>query len=345
LLTTYFGSVKSAWQASVADLRSTGLGDVQVSRFDRFRTEFDIPVYLRKLKELHIGVVTVDDPRYPKLLREIPDAPLLLYVRGTKTHTPIDFGRAVAVVGTRRVTPYGREVTARLVADLVGYGCTIVSGMAYGVDAVAHEAAIAAGGNTIAVLGCGIDIVAPPSNARLYDLIRSGHGAIVSEMPLGMRPTKGLFPARNRIISGMCQGVVVTEGADDSGALITARNAAEQGRDVFAVPGPITSSLSRGPARLLKEGAILAESAADIATGLGFDSMPVHEVHMPADLTAEERAIATNIAAGFVTTDELVHVTKLTSSVVAATLTVLEMRGIVRNYGNKTYGLTGKQTL
>jgi DNA processing protein len=143
----------------------------------------------------------------------------------------------------------------------------------------------------------------------------------------------------------MCQGVVVTEGADDSGALITARNAAEQGRDVFAVPGPITSSLSRGPARLLKEGAILAESAADIATGLGFDSMPVHEVHMPADLTAEERAIATNIAAGFVTTDELVHVTKLTSSVVAATLTVLEMRGIVRNYGNKTYGLTGKQTL
>lgn len=210
-----------------------------------------------------IDKLTLDDPRYPRLLKEIPDPPKMLYVKATSTD--VLGTRTIAVVGTRQMTKYGAEVTRKLVRQLVSNGFTICSGMANGVDTVAHCAAIDAGGKTIAVLGCGIDIIWPPSNARLYTRIgEEGYGAIVSEMPLGMRPNKELFKTRNRIISGLSLGVVVTEGGEFSGALITARYAAEQGRDVFAVPGPITSPLSRAPARLIQEGAKLVETVEDI---------------------------------------------------------------------------------
>ncbi len=264
LLRTYFGSAKAAWNASPATLKKIKLGERLTDNFVDFRKQFDIDAYLRQLEKLHVSVLTLKSPKYPRLLKEIPDAPFLLYVRGKNTGTPINMERTIGVVGTRHVTPYGVEVTKKLVRELVAKGFTIVSGMAFGVDAVAHQAAIDAGGKTIAVLGCGIDIIAPSSNARLYWAIARGGGAIVSEMPLGLRPSKGMFPARNRIISGLSLGVVVTEGASDSGSLITARNAGEQGREVFAVPGPITNVLSRGPSKLLKNGAKLVESAEDI---------------------------------------------------------------------------------
>jgi len=250
LLLEHFGTAKKAWEAPLSD------------KFVDFRKKFDIDAYLQRLEKLHVSVLTLNNPKYPKLLGQIDDAPFLLYVKGRGSKINLD--KTIAVVGTRRITEYGENVTKKLVRELVARGFTIVSGMAYGVDAVAHKTAIEAGGKTIAVLGCGIDIIAPPSNASLYWAIVNGGGAVVSEMPLGLRPAKGLFVARNRIISGLSRGVVVTEGADDSGALITARNAGEQGRDVFAVPGPITSELSRGPARLLKNGAKLVESADDI---------------------------------------------------------------------------------
>jgi DNA processing protein len=250
LLLEHFGTASNAWDAPLSD------------KFVHFRKTFDTDEYLRRLEKLHVEVLTLNNPKYPQLLKEIDDPPFLLYVKGRGSKINLD--KTIAVVGTRRVTPYGEEVTKKLVRELVARGFTIVSGMAYGVDAVAHKTAILAGGKTIAVLGCGIDIIAPSSNASLYWAIVNGGGAVVSEMPLGLRPAKGLFVARNRIISGLSRGVVVTEGADDSGALITARNAGEQGRDVFAVPGPITSKYSRGPARLLKNGAKLVESADDI---------------------------------------------------------------------------------
>lgn len=264
LLRDYFGSAKVAWEADIDELRKTGLGEKLTKSFDEFRHNFNIHEYVQKLCDLHVYTITVLDARYPKLLSSIPDAPYVLYIKGRKPQNPINFERIIGVVGTRKITSYGREVTERLVKDLVSYGFTIVSGLAYGVDAVAHQAAIDAGGNTIAVLGCGIDIIAPSRNANLYTEIADGHGAIVSEMPLGLRPEKGLFIVRNRIISGLCRGIVVTEGAQDSGALITARFAADQGREVFAVPGPITSDFSKGTARLLKNGAKLVESAKDI---------------------------------------------------------------------------------
>lgn len=211
---------------------------------------------------MNIVALKLSDPTYPKLLREILDPPKVLYVRGSGTKINLD--KTIAVVGTRQVTPYGRKVTKKLVEELVGHGFTIVSGMAIGVDTVAHETTIETGGKTIAVLGCGIDIIAPASNANLYWEIISGHGAIVSEMPLGVRPDKKRFVTRNRIISGLSLGVVVTEGDEHSGALITAKYALEQGREVFAVPGPITSIYSRAPAILLQNGAKLVESASDI---------------------------------------------------------------------------------
>ncbi len=265
LLRNYFGSAQAAWHAGVGELRAIHLGDKLVDQFVAFRRAFVLDDYLGRLKTLGVHVLTLNDPRYPKRLKEIPYAPFVLYVKARVTKEKLNLDRTIAVVGTRNITPYGREVTKRIVEGLVSSGFTIVSGLAYGVDAAAHQAAIDAGGKTIAVLGCGIDIIAPPSNARLYRCIgEEGHGAIVSEMPLGLRPDKGRFVARNRIISGLSMGVVVTEGADDSGALITARNAAEQGREVFAVPGPITSPYSRGPAKLIQQGAKLITDVDDI---------------------------------------------------------------------------------
>jgi len=259
LLLEHFGSAKKAWEAPLSNT------------FVDFRKKFDIDEYLRKLENLHVSVLTLTDPKYPKLLKQIPDAPFLLYVKSMPGQEKLNLDRTIAVVGTRNITRYGEDVTRTIVKGLVANGFTIVSGMAYGVDAVAHQAAIDAGGKTIAALGCGIDIIAPEGNARLYRGIgEEGHGAIVSEMPLGLRPDKGMFVARNRIISGLSLGVVVTEGAGDSGALITARNAAEQGREVFAVPGPITSRYSAGPAQLIKKGATLVETVEDILDELNY---------------------------------------------------------------------------
>jgi len=213
-----------------------------------------------------IAVFRISDPKYPRLLKEIPDPPSVLYVRGKGSK--INLEKTIAVVGTRHVTPYGARMTKKLVTELVNLGYTIVSGLAIGVDTIAHQTAIDAGGKTIAVLGCGIDIIAPPSNADLYWDIVNGHGAVVSEIPPGVVTDKKRFVTRNRIISGLSLGVVVTEGARKSGSLITARYAGEQGREVFAVPGMVTSVYSGAASFLLKNGAKLVESASDIVEEL-----------------------------------------------------------------------------
>ncbi len=341
-LVGYFGSAREAWKAPVGELKKIHLGDKLSDDFDHFRKTYDLDKYIGMLHEQRVSVLTMTNPKYPALLKQISDAPFILYVKGKKTDEPIDLARTIAVVGTRKITNYGKEVTQNIVQGLVAYGFTIVSGLAYGVDAVAHQSAIDSGGKTIAVLGCGIDIIAPPCNARLYNEIAGGSGAIVSEMPLGLRPNKGLFPARNRIISGLSLGVVVTEGADDSGALITARNAAEQGREVFAVPGPITSLLSRGPSRLLKSGATLVESAEDVLEGLGLDRGSLRRKEAKKQYTGdtkEEKKLLELLGDSHMHIDELVRGSGLTIQAVGATLTVLEMKGIVKDTGDKVYTL------
>lgn len=344
LLLKYFGSARAAWHAKPETLKKIKLGDKLTDQFDHFRKKiYNSDKYLKKLSKIHVAVLTLKDAKYPKLLKEISDAPFVLYVKAKKLDKPLNLERTIAVVGTRKVTPYGRDVTERLTRDLVAYGFTIISGMAYGVDAAAHESALESGGKTIAVLGCGIDIIAPPSNASLYHRIGSdGGGAVLSEMPLGLRPNKGVFPARNRIISGLSLGVLVTEGADDSGALITARNAGEQGREVFAVPGPITSPYSKGPSKLIKNGAKLVESAEDIIEELGL--IKVTPTRLPARQvrrgdTKEEQKIIDLLKSGQRHIDEIVRFSGLTIQSAAATLTVLEMKGIVKDVGDKIYAL------
>jgi DNA processing protein len=346
LLIDYFGSAEAAWKAAEKELLRVHMPERIVREFVSFRRGFngeDGKEYFRKLEQSGVVILTKKNPKYPKLLSQISDAPYVLYVKGKRSEIPINLDRTIAVVGTRRITAYGREVTRSLTTELVACGFTIVSGMAYGVDAVAHTAAMDAGGKTIAVLGCGIDIIAPPSNTALYHRIAGGGGAIVSEVPLGIRPAVGLFPARNRIISGLSLGVVVTEGADDSGALITARNAGEQGREVFAVPGPITSAYSRGPARLLKNGAKLVESVDDIMEELGITHHPKTYNHQRsreyAGLTKEEETLVMILTKDTASIDELVRVSGLTTQVVSATLTVLEMKGIVKSTGDNLYRL------
>lgn len=217
-----------------------------------------------RIRAIGAFCLPITHPKYPKLLAEIADPPYLLYGKGRSSGKPIDMEKTIAVVGARKMTPYGKQMTERIVKGLVQRGYTIVSGMAYGIDTVAHTTAIQNGGKTIAVLGCGIDIIAPEGNANVYHEIVGGGGAVISEMPLSIRPSKTLFVMRNRIISGLSRGVVVIEGAQQSGTMITVSFAAKQGRDVFAVPGNVTSRTSRATTDLLKQGAKLVESADDI---------------------------------------------------------------------------------
>lgn len=343
ILLEYFGSARNAWEAPVKELRNINLGERLTEKFLEFRATCDIKGYVQQLADQHVHTVPWQDVKYPRLLKEITDPPIVLYVKSKPGMPKIDMERTLAVVGTRRATPYGMDVTRRITGELVQEGFTIVSGMAYGIDAVAHETAIALGGKTIAVLGCGVDIIAPPTNAGIYNkLSEGGYGAVLSEMPLGMRPGKGLFPARNRIISGLSLGVLVTEGADDSGALITARNAGEQGRDVFAIPGPITSHYSKGPTFLLKQGATLVTSAHDIMDVLGVAKKPKKSKEGETMLTTmEEKRIIASLTQGGKHVDDIVKAVQLSPSLVFSTLTVLEMKGIIRDIGEKVYELAG----
>lgn len=268
LLYEYFGSAEQAWNASTQDLLQVGLSQALVSRFQAFKNNFSIDQYLQILEKKHIRVVSFQDSTYPFRLKEIPDAPYILYVYGEAPLSLLSEIKLIGVVGTRMITNYGREVTQNLVRGLVKAGYGVVSGLALGVDTVVHETTLANQGKTIAVLGCGVDLIAPASNAWLYYRIVEYGGLIISEMPIQHRPEKKLFPVRNRIISGLSIGIVVTEGAEKSGSLITASYAAMQGREVFAVPGPITSLQSKGTAALIKNGATLVESVDDILINL-----------------------------------------------------------------------------
>jgi len=219
---------------------------------------------LSRIRELNLGLLRWGTPEYPPLLSNIPDPPALLYVKG---HLTPDDQRAVAVVGSRHPSAYGLTVCKKLCVELAWQGWTVVSGMARGIDSAAHLGALEGGGRTLAVLGTGLDVVYPTENRKLYERI-AGAGAVISELPLGTPPDPGNFPVRNRLISGLALGVVVVEATAKSGSLITAGMALEQGRQVFAVPGPLDREGVAGPHRLIKEGAKLVERAADITEEL-----------------------------------------------------------------------------
>lgn len=269
-LITHFGDPKKAYEADAKELEKI-LGDKLTEKFLKFRQAFSSDSILEQLFKKNIQVLTLEDKDYPNKLRQISDPPICLYVLGNKkilnnVETPHQgiSNNILAIVGTRKPTSYGLQIAQQFAGELVQYGFVIVSGMALGIDSAAHWSAIKNGGKTIAVLGCGVDIIYPPSNKTLYQKIIESGGAIISEFPPGHTVLKGLFIARNRIISGLSDGVLVIEGTKDSGSLITARYAAEQGREVFAPPSPITSPLSEAPNILLKQGAKLVTAVSDI---------------------------------------------------------------------------------
>jgi DNA processing protein len=260
LLKSYFGSAKRVWQANFSDLRKTGLSEKLTSGFIKHRNRFNPESYLARLRQNKITVLTKGQHGYPANLLDLEDAPVVLYVKG-KIKKGDSF--SIAVVGSRKMTLYGREVATKFCSDLARHGLTVVSGLARGVDTVAHETTLKSGGRTLAVLGCGLDRIYPPENTLLADKICQ-RGALISEYPLGYPPMPVNFVARNRIISGLAKGVLVVEGASRSGTLLTASHAAEQGRTVFAVPGQIFSPLSEAPFFLIKSGAKMATEAHDI---------------------------------------------------------------------------------
>ncbi|HET9575543.1 MAG TPA: DNA-processing protein DprA [Nitrospira sp.] len=297
---------------------------------------------LTAIERKQIDVRTILDSSYPTRLRMIPDPPPVLYVSGTLNQSD---ELAVAVVGARRATASGRLVTESLANGLAGAGLTIVSGLARGVDAAAHRGALAAGGRTIAVLGCGIGQTYPPEHERLRHEIEE-RGAILSELPFDAPPHSGHFPRRNRIISGLSLGVVVTEATIDSGSLITARLAAEQGREVFAVPGFVKSETSRGTNALIKEGAALIECAQDVIDAIAPQlepelrarlSCPSREKQTGDRFGNQERLVYDALSYDPLTVDHLVEQTGLPVSSVMVSLLSLELRQRVRQLPGQRY--------
>jgi DNA processing protein len=292
---------------------------------------------MEKLERYGVKVFTFRDTAYPSRLKEIYDYPPILYVRGSLL--PQDEW-CLAVVGTRRATVYGRQVTEEIVADLVRNRITIVSGLAKGIDSVAHQSALAAGGRTIAVFGCGLDIVYPAENAALArDIIQ--HGALLSEFPLGTKPRAENFPRRNRIMSGLSLGVLVVEADETSGAMMTARLALEQNREVFAIPGSILSPASRGTNRLLQEGAKLVRSYTDILEELNLTAvaqqMEIKEV-IPASDT--ETLLLKQLSAEPTHIDEVCLGTGLPIATVSSTLAMMELKGLIKQVGAMNYILS-----
>lgn len=336
LLLGVFGSARAAWDASPAAWRAAGLDERTAAALARQRTRIEPTEEVERLARLRVTALTLRDTRYPALLREIVLPPPVLYLRGALA--PSDEW-AVAIVGTRRATAYGKQVTERLASELAEQRITIVSGLARGIDTVAHTAALAAGGRTIAVQGCGPDLVYPPENARLAARIVE-QGGILTEFAPGTQPEAGNFPARNRLISGLSLAVVVTEAPEGSGALITTRYAAEQGRDVLAVPGNITARGSLGANKLIQDGARLVLDTADILAELNLHMVPqqmeLREV-LPEN-PAEARLLALLADADDPRhVDELCHASGLPVADVSGTLVMLELKGHVRQVGPMLY--------
>lgn len=328
------GNVEELWNATRDALIATGVSDQFINTFLRERAEINPEALLNDSTTPDSIMLCVEDPRYPLLLREIHSPPLVLFVRGD---LDVLRNRCLTVVGTRKPTRYGLDATRTIAQPLAQEGITIVSGLAYGIDAAAHEAALDAGGTTVAVLGSGVDIVYPAGNLELAHRIIEAGGAIVSEYPPGTTPERFRFPQRNRIIAGLSTTSLIVEAGEKSGALITARMALDENREVFAVPGPINAETSFGPNNLLKMGASLATTSDDLREALGLDiasRIPQHaEVY--GDTPAENELLELLRAPRHV--DELVAMSTLTTSVVNATLSMLEMKGMVRHLGGMQY--------
>jgi DNA processing protein len=335
-LVNHFGSLSTAWHASADDLQAAGLSDQPLQNLLKARNKLDLDEEWRKIERAGAEIITALDEDYPENLRSITDAPPVLYVKGTLLPTDV---RALAVVGTRRATRYGIDVAHRLSHWLASHGTTIISGLAQGVDSAAHQGALSAGGRTIAVMGTGIDSIYPRVNASLAEEIIE-NGAIITEFPIGTPPSGVNFPRRNRIISGLALGVLVAEAPENSGALITAEVALEQGREVFAVPSSIFNSMGTGCNRLIQDGARLVIRASEILDELDM-AYNKHEVRVNTRQVApeneKERKILAYLESEASHIDDIIRETGLSSADVTSTLTILELKGLAQMVGHMQY--------
>ncbi len=329
-----FGTAENAWKASPLDLVAAGLSPKLAERVVQARASLDVDKLIQDAERQGIQILTWDSPTYPPHLKQIDQPPPVLYLKGEITSEDV---WAVGIVGTRAVTAYGRQVTEELAATLARNGITIVSGLARGVDAIAHSAALKAGGRTLAVLGSGIDRIYPPEHRGLAEKI-SEQGAVLSDYAPSTPPESANFPPRNRIISGLSLTVVVIEAAETSGSLITASFAADQGRDVFAVPGNIFAPQSKGTNRLIANGARPLLAVKDILDALDLTrNLERREIRktLPSDPT--EAALFQLIGAEPLHVDEIRAQSGMPIAQVSATLTMMELKGLVRQVGGMQY--------
>lgn len=335
-LLSYFGSLEVAWQAPADGLRAAGLNTRIVEGLVQLRQSLDLTGLVERISQQGITVLTWADEAYPRRLKEIDQPPPVLYLRGELC--PED-EMAVAIVGTRRYSVYGRQVADELAAHLARNGVTVISGLARGVDSVAHQAALKAGGRTIAVFGCGVDIIYPPEHKNLAgEIIRQG--ALVSDYPPGTPPESANFPPRNRIISGLSLATVVVEAGETSGALITATFAAEQGREVFAVPGNIHAHQSKGTNRLIAQGARPLLKIEDVLEALNleqaYEQQAARTLFPVDDIEAQILRI---LGLQPLHIDEIRVQSGLPIEKVSATLALLELKGMVFQVGSMNYVL------
>lgn len=340
-LLEHFGSAASVLTQTVESLVSVnGIGLKSATSICNPELLDEAHQILQECERLKIDVLDPLHSEYPQRLREICDPPSVLYRRGALLAQD---ELAIGIVGSRRCTAYGRRHAERLAAALSRAGFTIVSGLARGIDAAAHRGALQAGGRTLAILASGVKQIYPPEHRELADEI-SQQGALLSEMPLDQRPLPGLFPQRNRIISGICLGVIVVEATRNSGALYTARHALEQGREVFAMPGPVDSLASEGCHDLIRDGVTLVRHVDDVLSELGPLPMPSVRsqnvtIHSPRELALnpQESEVLNHIGSQPTPIDEVLRACSLESSRVLATLTVLEMRRLIRRLPGSSF--------
>jgi len=340
-----FENYEKAFKAHVKELISAGIDEKTANEFVSTREQLNPDTIMERLQKEEIKCVTIDDKTYPKLLKEIYSPPPLLYYKGQLSKSD---SFSLSIVGTRKHSAYGKRAAEDISFELAKNNISIISGLALGIDAIAHSGAMKAGGRTVAILGTGIDkqSIYPATNRYIADQIINSGGMLVTEFPLGTPPLKHHFPQRNRIISGMSLGTIVIEAAKKSGALITAYHALEQNREVFSVPGPIYSLVSVGPHELIKRGSHIVTSASDILEALDLkDAISYIDTMKIAPETDEEKVIIKLLSHEPVHVNELVRASKLDTSKINSTLMIMEMKGMIKNIGNQEYILSRKSSI
>lgn len=332
-INNYFSNTKQAWHAPYSELTRSGLQDKIISEIIEVRNKINLDQELEKIFKQSINIVTIEDKKYPKLLKQISNPPFLLYYQG-KLDDPRD-ERCLAVVGTRKFSSYGKITTEKFVNDLINNNISIVSGLALGIDAAAHQTCLDNNGRTIAVLGSGHSpqVFYPKANWRLAQKIINQNGLILSEFPPFTMAERHFFPQRNRIVAGLSLGTIVIEAPAKSGALLTAKLALDQNREVFAVPGYFYSPNSAGPHNLIKSGAKLITSVDDIFSELNLEKIKLREnpdVKSESRLSAEEKLILEYLLSEPIHIDDLIRKTKLDSAVINSTLTLMEISGKIK---------------